>query len=307
MAKNTNLHSAKENKNDEFYTRLTDIEKELVHYRAHFKGMTVLCNCGDAMHHNFGKYFAANFEKLGLKKLMCTTFNMDGSPAKVASYYGDKNGNRVPDPDEWEITELKGNGDFRSDEVVELLKQSDIVVSNPPFSLFRDYVKQLMDYNKKFLIIGNNNAITYKEIFPLIKDNKMWLGCVNPKAYITTLKAVENEKTQYMEDGIVYQKFGNHCWFTNLTHNKRNEVFELTKKYSNECYPKYDNYEAIEVSKVVDIPMDYNGVMGVPITFLDKYNPSQFEIIKFRKGDDDKDLSVNGKCPYFRILIRHKR
>lgn len=219
-------------------------------------------------------------------------------------YEGDKNGNRMPDRDEWVITELQGNGDFRSEECVELLKQADIVVSNEPFSLFREYIAQLIKYGKKFLVIGNSNAITYKEVFPLIKENKLWLG-VNPvKEFITPLTEVENEKTQYVKDGKVYQKFGNICWFTNLTHSKRNRPLDLVQKYDPRYYPKYDNYDAIECSKVMDIPMDYQGVIGVPITFLDKYCPTQFRIVGFRKGLDDKDLSINGYCPYFRILIQ---
>ena len=278
--KNRNLHNAKHAKNDEFYTQLTDIEKELSHYRKHFKNKTVLCNC-DNDDSNFIKYFKLHFNELGLKKL-------------INSYI-----------------------DFRSDECIELLKQADIVVTNPPFSLFREYVAQLMEYEKKFLIIGNPNAVTYKEIFPLVKDGKLWVGNKSmgtdmlfdlPIDFAKELAATKKEGSGYkIIDGVIKGRaFA--IWFTNLPHKKRNEELVLTKRYrGNEGnYPKYDNYNAIEVSKVINIPKDYKGVMGVPISFLDKYNPNQFEIVKFRHGDNDKDLSINSKCPYFRILIRHK-
>lgn len=306
MAANKNLHQAKKAKNDEFYTQLTDIEKECFHYREHFRDKVIYCNCDDARESNFFKYFAMNFEFFGLKKLITTGYKADGKGVCLV-YEGDKNGNKVADDNEIQITELNGDGDFRSEECIELLKQADIVVTNPPFSLFREYVAQLVEYEKKFLIIGNMNAITFKEIFPLIKDNKLWWGVslsgtkcnfVVPEDYVGSNVFVEN--------GVRYGKVNNAIWFTNLEHKKRNEELILYKQYSEEYYPKYDNYDAIEVSKVAEIPVDYNGVIGVPITFLYKYNPNQFEIIKFRKGDDDKDLSVNGKCPYFRILIRRK-
>jgi hypothetical protein len=251
-----------------------------------------------------------------LKKLICTCYkNQDidlfserkSLKAVYIEYEGDKNGNRQVDDEELEVKELRGDGDFRSLECVNLLKQADIVVTNPPFSLFREYVAQLMAYNKKFLIIGNQNAITYKEIFKLIKENKIWLGNNSGawKFEVPFEKSLEeNSKVTVDSNGKCWQSFGNICWFTNLSHNKRNEKLILYKNYIPEEYPKYDNYDAIEVSKTAEIPMNYNGVMGVPITFLDKYNPEQFEIVKFRKGDDDKDLSINGKCPYFRILIK---
>ena len=293
MAANKNLHQAKKAKNDEFYTQLTDIEKECFHYREHFRDKVIYCNCDDARESNFFKYFAMNFEFFGLKKLITTGYKADGKGVCLV-YEGDKNGNKVADDNEIQVTELKGDGDFRSEECIELLKQADIVVTNPPFSLFREYVAQLVEYEKKFLIIGNKNAITFKEIFPLIKDNKLWMGITNPDEYM-------------LPNGNITQSVKGLCrWFTNLEHKKRNEELILYKQYSEECYPKYDNYDAIDVSKVAEIPVDYNGVIGVPITFLYKYNPNQFEIVKFRKGDDDKDLSVNGKCPYFRILIRRK-
>lgn len=315
MAKNANanLGAAKAAKNDEFYTQLTDIEKELRHYRKHFKGKTVLCNCDDPFESNFFKYFVLNFNKLKLKKLVTTCYdgsavaeyrNGKAKPYKaVVTSVRDTTGDGGIDMDdikelfesgENELTELNGNGDFRSPECLELMDEADIVVTNPPFSLFREYVKVLMQHKKKFIVIGSQNAITYKEIFPLLKDNEMWLGSNNPAP-----------KEFVQRDGTI-KKFGNICWYTNLDLKKRHEELIMVKKYTPDEYPHYDNYDAIEVSKVASIPYDYDGVMGVPITFLDKYNPEQFEIIKFRKGDDDKDLAVNGKCPYFRILIRRR-
>ena len=279
MQNNGNLNKAKTDKNDEFYTRLEDIEKELKHYTEHFKGKVVYCNCDDANRSNFFKYFSTNFQKLGLKKLI-TSGLKDNGTGVVAIQKGD------------DIDIYDGNGDFRSEECIEFLKEADIVVTNPPFSLFREYVAQLMQYGKKFLIIGNKNAITYKEIFPYIKNNELWLGTTNPNEY-------------FLPNGEITKSVAGLCrWFTNLEHKKRNEELILYKSYNPTEYPKYDNYDAIEVSKVAEIPMDYEGVMGVPISFLDKYCPNQFRIVKFRKGDDGKDLSVNGKCPYFRILIQ---
>ena len=305
--KNTNLHSAKKAKNDEFYTQLSDIEKEMAHYKDFFKGKIVYCNCDDARESNFFKFFANNFESLGLKKLITTGYKADGKGVKLV-YEGDKNGNFMVDDAEVAVTELEGNGDFRSEECIELLKECDVVVTNPPFSLFREYIAQLMEYGKKFLIIGNMNAITYKEIFPYIKNNELWWGCSlhGTKCHFIVPNSYEGNNV-FEENGVRYGKVNNAIWFTNINHTKRNTPLDLYKKYSADEYPKYDNYDAIEVSKVSEIPMDYDGVMGVPITFLDKYCPTQFEIIKFRKGNDDKDLSVNGKCPYFRILIRRKK
>ena len=318
MAGNKSLHAANKAKQDEFYTQLSDIENELKHYKEHFKGKTVLCNCDDPRVSNFFHYFSYNFERLGLKKLITTCFKNqnrdlfsqnDCERAIWLEYYGDKNGNRVPDPNEIGINYLNGDGDFRSEECIELLKQADIVVTNPPFSLFREYVTQLIKYDKKFVIIGNQNAITYKEIFSLIKDNKLWLGSTLSFAKFKVPEYYEERSTRFWidETGQKWRSFGNICWFTNLDIAKRHERLLLYKSFSPEEYPKYDNYDAINVDKVSDIPFDYGGVMGVPITFLDKYNPDQFEIIKFRKGDDDKDLSIGGKCPYFRILIRSKQ
>ena len=303
MAKNNNLHTAKTAKNDEFYTMLTDIEKEMRYYKDFFKGKVVYCNCDDARESNFFKYFSLNFEFLGLKKLITTGYKADGKGV-VLVYEGDKNGNRRVDNEEIIVNELNGDGDFRSEECIEYLKQADVVVTNPPFSLFRQYVKQLMDYNKKFIIIGNMNAITYKDIFPYIKNNQLWLGMNFVKSF---------EKP----NGDI-QKFGNISWFTNIENKRRNEKLDLYKRYSFEDYPKYQNYDAIEVSRVDEIPIDYDGVMGVPITFLYKYNPTQFEIIGMSAsagynkdivgipfiGEKDARCLINGKNVYARILIR---
>jgi hypothetical protein len=291
MAKNSNLHQAKKNKNDEFYTQLTDIEKELVHYVDFFEGKTVYCNCDDARESNFFKYFSNRFEELGLKKLIATGYKENGHGV-VLIYDGDKNGNRIVDDEEIKVTELQGDGDFRSDECIEFLKEADVIVTNPPFSLFREYVKQLMDYDKKFLIIGDKNCITFKEIFPLIKDGKMWVG-MKPMGGSLWFPSPEQHgaKSKKFIDGVLMSEVP--CsWFTNIDNKKRNTPLDLYKTYTgheNE-YPKYDNYDAINVDKTSDIPMDYDGVMGVPITFLDKYCPQQFEIVAFRKGEDGKDL-----------------
>lgn len=294
--KNTNLHNAKRAKNDEFYTLLTDIEKEMVHYRDYFKGKVIFCNCDDARESNFFKFFANNFELLKIKKLITTGYKEDGHGV-VLEYNGDIDGDFMVGDDEVKVTELKGNGDFRSEECIEYLKQADIVITNPPFSLFREYVKQLMDYDKKFIIIGSQNAITYKEIFPYIKDNKLWLGYNFVKSFI-------------QPNGEV-KKFGNILWYTNIPHDKRNWPMDFYRTYKPELYPKYDNYDAIEVSKVCDIPMDYKGVMGVPITFLDKYNPEQFQIVGIDRYVADNPhyghrFTINNKEIYARILIRFK-
>ena len=298
-----NLSNAKKAKNDEFYTQLSDIENELKHYKSHFAGKVVYCNCDDARKSNFFRFFQKKFNDYGLKKLITTSYNENGH-GSVLVYEGDTNGNGKLDDSEIKVSELKGNGDFRSEECIELLKEADIVVTNPPFSLFREYIATLVQYNKKFLVIGNQNAITYKEIFPLIKENKLWTGNNMVKTF--RVPQVTNKNCEVLPNGEIIAKFGSICWFTNLDIKKRHEEIILYKSYNEEEFPKYDNYDAIEVSKVCEIPKDYDGVMGVPITFLYRYNPSQFEIVKFRKGDDDKDLCVNGKCPYFRILIRKK-
>tara|TARA_Y100000590_G_C15724493_1_gene1014687 strand:+ start:124 stop:1083 length:960 start_codon:yes stop_codon:yes gene_type:complete len=312
---NKYLNKAKLGKNDEFYTFLTDIEKEMVHYKKHFKNKTVLCNCDDPRVSNFFHYFSYNFEQLGLKKLITTCYKNQqrdlfsehkSEKAIYLEYEGDKNNNKIPDPDEIGIKKLSSDGDFRSEECIELLKQADIVVTNPPFSLFREYVLQLMEYNKKFLIIGTWNAVYYKETFPLIQNNKMWIGInsnrnfsgfIVPKHYeLFGTEAYTDEK------GNRIVKSNQNCWFTNLDVNKRHEELILTKKYNKTEFPKYDNHNAIEVSKTKDIPLDYDGVMGVPITFLDKFNPDQFEIV----GAHDQNW-VNGTKIYKRILIRHKK
>ncbi len=314
---NKNLHKASKAKNDEFYTQLSDISNEMKNYKNHFKNKTVFCNCDDPRISNFFHYFSYNFEKLWLKKLITTCYKNqnpslftqnNSEKAIYLEYTGDKDGSRVPSLDEIGINYLEGDGDFRSNECIELLKEADIVVTNPPFSLFREYMAQLQEYNKKFIIIWNMNAITYKDIFKLIKDNKLWLwyGFNWWNAYFKTLHHKEFASGVYNEEtGLV--KFRNVVWMTNVDHKKRHEDLILYKSYNEAEYPKYDNYDAINVDKTKDIPMNYAGAMGVPISFLDKYNPEQFEIIKFRKGNDEKDLCIKGKCPYFRIIIKNKK
>ena len=294
---NKNLNQAKSAKKDEFYTQLADIENDLRHYKEHFKGKTVLCNCDDPRVSNFFHYFSYNFEQLGLKKLITTCyknqerdlFSQNNSERAIwLEYFGDKNNNRVPDPDEIGIHYFKGDGDFRSDECIELLKQADIVVTNPPFSLFREYVAQLMKYEKKFLIIGNQNALHYKEIFPLVQQNKVWLGYNHVKEF-------------NKPDGTL-QKFGNVIWYTNLDIQKRHEDLVLYKEYSEEEYPTFDNFNAINVNKVSEIPCDYYGYMGVPDSFIEIYNPEQFEILGM-SGDTDWVLK---ECVFFTPPTREK-
>lgn len=309
-ATNNLLQKAKKSKSDEFYTQLSDIESELQHYKSHFEDKVVFCNCDDPRVSNFFNYFSTNFKELGLKKILTSCYSEDGN-GFFFEYTG-KKGEKIK-PSSTDIVYFNGDGDFRSSESIELLKQSDIVVSNPPFSLFREYVAQLIKYDKKFLIIGNVNAITYKEIFKLIKGNKAWLG-INLGRGISGFIVPQHYElygTEARIDSLGNRIISpNNClWLTNLDTFKRHEDIPLTKKffgYEAE-YPKYDNYDGINVNKTKDIPLDYKGAMGVPITFLHKFNPNQFEIIKFRKGDDGKDLSINGKCPYFRILIKAKR
>ena len=319
-ATNKLLQKAKESKSDEFYTQLSDIESELQHYKGHFKDKVVFCNCDDPRISNFFYYFASNFKELGLKKIIASCFrkqerNLFNTKEFESGFFYEYSGTQVEKikPSSKDILHFKEDGDFRSAESIEILKQSDIVVTNPPFSLFREYVDQLVQYDKKFLIIGNINAITYKEIFKLIKGNKAWLG-INLGRGISGFVVPEHYElygTEARIDSIGNKIISpNNClWLTNLDTSKRHEDIILTKRYfGNEIdYPNYDNYEGINVNKTQDIPLDYSGIMGVPITFLHKYNPEQFEIIKFRKGNDEKDLSINGKCPYFRILIRNKR
>ena len=306
---NVNLTNAKKAKNDEFYTQLADIEKEMRHYKSFFKDKIVYCNCDDARESNFFKYFSLNFEHLGLKKLITTGYKADGKGV-VLVYEGDKNGNRTVEDSEIITKELNGNGDFRSEECIEFLKEADVVVTNPPFSLFREYVAQLMGYGKKFIVLGNMNAITYKEIFPYIKNDQMWWG-VSLNGTKCNFVVPENYEGNnvFVENGVRYGKVNNAIWFTNIDNKRRNETLDLYRKYNEIDYPKYDNYDAIEVSKVSEIPMDYEGVMGVPITFLGKYNPSQFEIVGLDRYVEDNPkyghrFTINNKETYARILIK---
>jgi hypothetical protein len=303
--KNKNLHKAKSGKNDEFYTQLSDIEKELSDYKSHFKGKTIYCNCDNPETSNFWKYFVDNFNNLGLLKLTASFYDVNNNAYSMSL---DSNDNLTK-------SSLIDGGDFRSDECVELLKQADIVVTNPPFSLFREYVAQLVEHDKKFVIVGNQNAITYKEIFKLIKENKLWLGrgfsggaahFIN-KHYVDYATAGDHKEGMIRVSGVV--------WFTNLELKKRHENLILYKTYyGNESdYPTYDNYDAINVDKTKDIPLDYAGAMGVPITFLDKYNPEQFEILGNlgSYAPDGYSLSsaifINGRKIYKRILIKNRK
>ena len=346
---NSSLRAASGAKEDEFYTQLTDVENELRYYRKHFKGKTVFCNCDDPFESNFFKYFVLNFNRLGLKKLIATCYATSpianqqlslfdvlggdeankGKPYKaVVTKIYDATGDGGIDMldvaelfkiGENELIELKGDGDFRSDECLELLEEANIVVTNPPFSLFREYVGTLMDYNKEFLIIGSQNALTYKEIFPLLMANKMWLGYKSGDMAFTVPDYYEPRETRYWEDedGQKWRSMGNICWFTNLDIKKRHEDLILIKKYNPEEYPKYDNYNAINIDRVVNIPYDYEGLMGVPITFMDKYNPEQFEIIdgigrySILNNEETKKAGkylsmIDGKAKYFRYIIRNK-
>ena len=316
MTKNNNLHTAKATKNDEFYTQLEDIENELKYYKDYFKGKVVYCNCDGFLNEeksNFFVYFSLNYEFLGLKGLICTKYNPNGKGRKY-EYYGDLNGNNYPDEEEVFTSELEGDGDFRSEECIALLKKCDIVCTNPPFSLFRQYVAQLFEYKKDFLIIGNVNAISYKEVFPLIKENKMWLGVssFNKGMYFGVpddYTYADTYKFDRERNGKKVMRVSSICWFTNLDHKKRHEELLLYKKYNEEEYPKYDNYDAIEVSKVTDIPMDYEGIMGVPITFLDKYCPEQFEIVGQMMTTKVTEFNfgypyIDGKKKFARLLIK---
>lgn len=349
MAGNTSLRAAEKAKQDEFYTQLSDIENELRHYKSHFYGKVILCNCDDPYESNFFKYFALNFNQLGLKKLIATCYN--GSPVSGNELLLDF-GTTVDDPKKIaykvEITEvtdangdgainladirylmqnnknvisvLKENGDFRSKECIRLLQEADIVVTNPPFSLFREYVEQLMAYHKKFLIIGNQNALTYKDIFSYIKLNQLWLGYKFGDMSFQVPSYFTPRATRYWVDetGQKWRSMGNVCWFTNLDIQKRHEPLILYKKYTPEEYPKYDNYNAINVNKVADIPTDYDGVIGVPITFMDKYNPDQFELLGIMNtGEVNEGIRypntphgrpiIKGKELYLRILICRKK
>ncbi len=341
---NKNLHKANKAKKDEFYTQLIDIEKELKHYKEQFKGKIIYCNCDDPFESNFFKYFAGNFKALGLKKLIATSykpspiaytqlglfdedttnddtnrvaikfiinevsdFNSDGAfdiRDIAEQLIANKNNEWVP---------LKGDGDFRSKESIDLLKQADIVVTNPPFSLFREYVAQLIKFDKKFLILGQQGAVIYKEFFPLIKENKVWLGYDNggTKWFQVPMDYdIPTESRKKIVNGVQYFSMGSVNWYTNLYVARRHKDLELYKKYNPNEYLKYDNYEGINVNRFIDIPMDYCGIMGVPITFLDHHNPDQFEIIgldRYTGKNGDKDFTINGKMLFRRILIKNKK
>jgi len=354
---NKNLNAAKTAKKDEFYTQMTDIERELQHYWPHFRDKVVLCNCDDPYESNFFKYFALRFNQLGLKKLICTCYNgspvqgnelvidfgdFSDAPKKVAykvviTEVKDLNGDGAVDlsdvryllQNDKNVISILKTGDFRDPECIELLKEADIVVTNPPFSLFREYIAQLMEYEKRFIIMGRMSALHYSEIFPLIMKNKLWCGvnfnisAVYKAPYENTLEA--NRKfvlSRGLNPDDNYIKVPAICWFTNLDHNKRHEELDLVCRYNNEEYPTYDNYNAIDVGKVQDIPFDYKGIMGVPDTILGQLNPDQFEIIGLGSGDLAKQAGIRknyrgrtdlaytkdgkSKCPYSRILIRNK-
>ena len=329
---NKSLRQARKAKNDEFYTQLSTIENEVRHYRKHFKGKTVYLNCDDPRESNFFHYFSYNFERLGLKKLIASCYKSQdfnlfslhdvNEKAVWLEYTGEKDGGRVPTAEAIGVNYFEGDGDFRSEESIELLKEADIVVTNPPFSLFREYIAQLMEYDKKFLVLGNMNAITYKEIFPYIKDNKLWPGTAFRQVTefkvprdITLLSSSSREDS----DGNKFIKVQGITWWTNLDYGRSCDDIELTKVYSGneDKYPKYDNYDAINVNKVAEIPKDYSGAMGVPITFIGKWNPEQFEILGQTHSWDDNNLYneklkttdpiLNGEGLYARLLIQNKR
>lgn len=345
---NKDLKKARDKKADEFYTQLTDIEKEMKNYKEHFKDKVILCNCDDPRVSNFFKYFALNFNFFGLKKLISVCYknqNLDlfsQNECEKAVYveYNGSEKDHIPENAELEIKELKGDGDFRSEECIELLKQADIVVTNPPFSLFREFVAQLIKFEKKFIVLGNVNAITYREIFPLIKDNKLWLGqsihSGDREFGVPSSYPLNASGCRIDENGNKFIRVKGVRWFTNLDYKDRHEDLILYKTYNSDEYPIYDDYDAINVDVSNDIPNDYFKVMGVPITFLDKYNPDQFEIINLsRYIEDGKGMSKkfvddyyaqgnkgsikeghpdlcyydkNGKAivPYMRILIKRK-
>lgn len=326
---NSGLHTAKRNKKDEFYTQIVDIERELQHYRSHFKGKVVYCNCDDPYVSAFFEYFTKNFEFFGLKKLITTCyksqrmdqFSKNDSEEAIKLEYTGGAQNSLPTPDDIGVTPLKGDGDFRSRECIDILKEADIVVTNPPFSLFSEYVAQLVGFDKKFIIIGHQNSITYKNVFPFIKENRMWLGYgfkrnmahfIAPH-YDDTASDADHREGMIRVSGVV--------WYTNLDHKKRHEEMILVQRYhgNKAAYPRYDNYDAIEVSKTQDIPLDYDGAMGVPITFLTKYNPDQFEIIGATESEGAgfssglwkpesgvAQAAINGKRVYKRLFIRNR-
>lgn len=323
MAKNASLNRAMMAKEDEFYTQIADIEREMRHYTEHFRGKVIFCNCDDPEESNFWKYFQLNFYQLGLKKLISTHYEESKPSYKLEIVAGETDQGQVKIPEVIK-TPLRQNGDFRSPECIEILQEADIVITNPPFSLFREYVAQLIEYGKKFIIIGNQSAITYKEIFTLIRDNVVWMGYNTGDMEFVVPSYYEPRQTRYREEnGIKYRSMGNICWYTNLDIDKRHEELFLYRTYTPEEYPTYTNYDGIDVKKVVDIPADYMGNMGVPITFLDKFNPDQFEIVGYGKGEHAKSIGVkknyrgrtdlaicvDGKvsCPFGRIIIRRKR
>ena len=322
MASNKYLKGANKDKNDEFYTQLMDIEKELHHYKEHFRGKVIYCNCDDPRVSNFFKYFYLNFEHLGLKRLITTCyknqeidlFSQNNSEKAVWIEY--EGGGDIQRFDNIKVKELKGDGDFRSEECIEILKSADIVVTNPPFSLFREYVSQLMEYEKKFVIIGHQNAISYKEIFQHILHNKLWLGCSihsgDREFQVPSKYELHSPSKRIDEKGNQFVRVSGVRWFSNLDYKERHEDILLWKKYVKEEYPFYDDYNAINVNKTANIPLDYFGNIGVPITFLDKYNPEQFEIIGLDRYVQDnprpgRRFTINGKETYARIIIRRKK
>ena len=332
MAKSADLTLAKKRKKDEFYTQLVDIENELKHYKEHFKGKVVLCNCDDPRKSNFFKYFADNFEKLQLKRLIATCYKSqdvdlfsqgDCERAICQIYEGDKNGNMVVDDDEVCVKELKGDGDFRSAECIEILKQADIVVTNPPFSLFKEFLLTLIENDKKFLIIGNVNALKYKECFALIKSNRMWLGASihsgDREFGVPDNYPLEAAGCRVDAQGKKFIRVKGVRWYTNLEYSARSDKLPLYKVYSKEEYPRLDNYDAINVNKTCDIPMEYDGLMAVPITFMDKYCPEQFEIVgcsdngavsdeyKLPHFKRHNEPYLDGKKLYTRIFIRRRK
>lgn len=322
MNLNKSLSKARRDPKDEFYTQLSDIENELKHYKEHFKGKTVYCNADDPRVSNFFHYFSYNFEHLGLKKLITTCYKSqdmnlfsmyDRESAIALVYEGEKDNGRVPTVENIGVVELEGDGDFRSPEALEFLKEADIVVTNPPFSLFREYVGQLIEYDKDFLIIGSLNAVTYKETFQLIKDNKIWLGFNNGDMSFRVPDHYEPRETRFWidEDGNKWRSMGNIGWYTNLDITKRHEELIMYKKYDPNYYQKYNDYEIINIDKVAEIPDDYEGVMGVPITFIDKYNPEQFEILGIANSARWIGLEcftiIDDRKVYNRILIRNKK
>ena len=336
MGDTSALTAAKRAKKDEFYTQRVDIENELRHYKSHFEGKVVLCNCDDPRQSEFFKYFAENFEKLKLKRLIAVCYKSqdvdlfsqgDCERAIKQVYEGDKNGNMIVDDDEVGVFNLKGDGDFRSNECIEILKEADIVVTNPPFSLFREYLAQLMKFDKKFLIIGNVTAVTHSELFSYIRDNRIWLGASihsgDRKFGVPEGYPLNAAGCGIDENGKRFIRVKGVRWFTNLDYPQRHEILPLYKRYTPNEFPKYDNYDAINVDKTSDIPYDYDGIMGVPITFIDKYNPEQFELIVIGRGDlgreigvkknargrTDLQLTIEGKVtwPFQRILIRRRK